>query len=183
MVPLLFELQKIRLCLFPFLCELLQGTFYVCFSLHVNYSMVTISICSFFNTKVSTLCPKVTINVRIAFFCNKQREIIALDRQGTTLQQRPESPTVTPPGVRVKYTVYKLHQRYNLKWTMSNRPGVCYSRGELNKVAENKNEALECRLRCRRQNLYTFSPFLHTPASLSTSRSAVTQLTENGPYG
>ena len=31
---------------------------------------------------------------------NKQREITALDRQGTQ-QQRPESPTVTPPGVRV----------------------------------------------------------------------------------
>ena len=30
---------------------------------------------------------------------NKQRDIIALDRQGTQ-QQRPESPTVTPPGVR-----------------------------------------------------------------------------------
>ena len=30
----------------------------------------------------------------------KQREIIALDKQGTQ-QQRPESPTVTPPGVRV----------------------------------------------------------------------------------
>ena len=31
---------------------------------------------------------------------NKQRETIALNRQGTQ-QQRPESPTVTPPGVRV----------------------------------------------------------------------------------
>ena len=35
-------------------------------------------------------------------FCriNKQREIIALDRQGTQ-RQRPESPTATPPGMRV----------------------------------------------------------------------------------
>ena len=31
---------------------------------------------------------------------NQQREIIALDRQGTQ-QQRPESPTVAPPGMRV----------------------------------------------------------------------------------
>ena len=31
---------------------------------------------------------------------NKQREAIAVDRQGTQ-QQRPESPTVTPPGMQV----------------------------------------------------------------------------------
>ena len=31
---------------------------------------------------------------------NNQREIIALDRQGT-LQERPESPAITPPGERV----------------------------------------------------------------------------------
>ena len=31
---------------------------------------------------------------------NKPRELLALDRQGTR-QQRPESPMVTPPGVRV----------------------------------------------------------------------------------
>ena len=31
---------------------------------------------------------------------NKQREKIALDRQGTQ-KQKPESPTVSPPGVRV----------------------------------------------------------------------------------
>ena len=34
---------------------------------------------------------------------NKQREIIALDRHGTQ-QQRLESPTVTPPGMRVTAT-------------------------------------------------------------------------------
>ena len=31
---------------------------------------------------------------------NQEREIIALDRQGTQ-QQRPKSPMVTPPGMRV----------------------------------------------------------------------------------
>ena len=31
---------------------------------------------------------------------NKQREIIALNKQGTQ-QQRPESSTVTPPGIQV----------------------------------------------------------------------------------
>ena len=36
---------------------------------------------------------------------NKQREIIALDRQGIQ-EERPESPTVTPPGVRVNNTRY-----------------------------------------------------------------------------
>ena len=45
---------------------------------------------------------------------SQQREIIALDRQGTQ-QQRPESPTVTPPGVRVNTSSYKLHQRYILE--------------------------------------------------------------------
>ena len=42
---------------------------------------------------------------------------MALDRQGTQ-QQRPGSPTVTPPGMRVyaKYVyIYILHQRYILK--------------------------------------------------------------------
>ena len=33
------------------------------------------------------------------FRINKQREIIERDRQGTQ-QQRPESPTVTPPGIQ-----------------------------------------------------------------------------------
>ena len=36
----------------------------------------------------------------LVFSFDKRREITALDRQGTQ-PQRPESPTVTPPGVRV----------------------------------------------------------------------------------
>ena len=41
---------------------------------------------------------------------NQQREIIALDRQGTQ-QQRPKSPTVTPPGMRVNH--HHHHQSLN----------------------------------------------------------------------
>ena len=43
---------------------------------------------------------------------NKQREMIALDRQGTQ-QQRPESPRVTPPGVRVN------------TWYVNSTKGTC----------------------------------------------------------
>ena len=43
--------------------------------------------------------------LRLSALLQETKEIIALDRQGTQ-QQRPESPTVTPPGVRVN-TRYK----------------------------------------------------------------------------
>ena len=46
---------------------------------------------------------------------NKQREIITLERQGTQ-QQKPQSPTVTPPGMRVNTTcicdAYTLRYRF-----------------------------------------------------------------------
>ena len=46
---------------------------------------------------------------------NKQRKLTALNRHGTE-QKRPESPTGTPPGMRVNtFRVHKLHQRYILK--------------------------------------------------------------------
>ena len=41
-----------------------------------------------------------SLKILFSYPINKQRGITALDRQGTQ-QQRPESPTVTPPGVRV----------------------------------------------------------------------------------
>ena len=48
---------------------------------------------------------------------NKQREIIALDRQGTQ-QQRPESPTSSPSGVRVN-----MNYTNSTKGTSSKKEG------------------------------------------------------------
>ena len=79
-----------------------------------------------------------------------------------------------PPSVIVQRhrasTIKKKYIKKSSLWTVPKE----YSWGEVTRAAEVEREAFWCRLRCRRQNLYTLSPFLHTPASLSMTVPAVT---------
>ena len=59
------------------------------------------------------------------FLIKKQREIIALDRQGTQ-QQRPESSTVTPPGVRVNTRYINSTKGTPLTFELSPKVFKCF---------------------------------------------------------